>query len=34
MLPASIQKDYPNDNTPQYTEIELAGNVVGRFGRI
>jgi len=28
MLPASIQKDYPNDNTPQYTEIELASEVV------
>ena len=28
MLPASIQKDYPNNNTPQYTEIELASEVV------
>jgi integrase/recombinase XerC/integrase/recombinase XerD len=28
MLPASIQKDYPNDNAPQYTEIELASEVV------
>ena len=28
MLPASIQKDYPNDNSPQYTEIELAGGTV------
>jgi len=28
MLPASIQKDYPNDNSPQYTEIELADDVV------
>ena len=32
MLLASIQKDYPNDNAPQYTEIELAGDVVGRSG--
>jgi len=23
-LPADLQKDYPNDNTPTYTEIELA----------
>jgi integrase/recombinase XerC/integrase/recombinase XerD len=28
MLPASIQKNYPNDNAPQYTEIELASEVV------
>ena len=28
MLPASIQKDYPNDNSPQYTEIELGGETV------
>ena len=28
MLPASIQKDYPNDNSPQYTEIELAGETI------
>jgi integrase/recombinase XerC/integrase/recombinase XerD len=28
MLPASIQKDYPDDNSPQYTEIELAGDIV------
>ena len=28
MLPASIQKDYPNGNSPQYTEIELAGKTV------
>ena len=28
MLPASIQKDYPNDNTPQYTEIEVASEIV------
>lgn len=28
MLPADIQKDYPNDNSPDYTEIELAGETV------
>ena len=28
MLPADIQKDYPNDNSPQYTEIELADETV------
>lgn len=28
MLPAKIQKDYPNDNSPTYTEIELAGETV------
>lgn len=28
MLPADIQKDYPNDNSPTYTEIELAGETV------
>jgi hypothetical protein len=28
MLPAAIQKDYPNDYSPQYTEIELASEVV------
>ncbi|MFC6757688.1 MULTISPECIES: tyrosine-type recombinase/integrase [Haloarcula] len=27
-LPAEVQKDYPNDNTPQYTEIELASDTV------
>lgn len=28
MLPAEIQKDYPNDNSPTYTEIELAGDTL------
>lgn len=28
MLPASIQKDYPNENSPTYTEIELAGETL------
>jgi len=28
MLPAETQKDYPNDNSPQYTEIELADETV------
>mgnify|MGYP002278256230 FL=1 len=28
MLPAGIQKDYPNDNSPDYTEIELSGETV------
>ncbi len=28
MLPAEIQKDYPNDNTPTYTEIELDGETI------
>jgi len=28
MLPADIQKDYPNDNSPDYTEIELAGETL------
>lgn len=28
MLPADLQKDYPNDNSPTYTEIELAGETV------
>jgi len=28
MLPAQKQKDYPNENTPQYTEIQLAGETV------
>ena len=28
MLPAGIQKDYPNDNTPEYVEIELASETV------
>jgi len=28
MLPASIQKDYPNDNSPEYTEIALADDTV------
>ncbi|WP_407652225.1 tyrosine-type recombinase/integrase [Halomicrococcus gelatinilyticus] len=28
MLPAEIQKDYPNDNSPQYTEIELADETI------
>lgn len=27
-LPAGIQKDYPNENSPTYTEIELAGETV------
>lgn len=27
-LPAGVQKDYPNENSPQYTEIELAGETV------
>lgn len=27
-IPAGIQKDYPNENTPQYTEIELARETV------
>jgi integrase/recombinase XerC/integrase/recombinase XerD len=28
MLPASIQKDYPTDRSPTYTEIELADETV------
>jgi integrase/recombinase XerC/integrase/recombinase XerD len=28
MLPAGIQKDYPNDNSPRYTEIELDSETV------
>lgn len=28
MLPADIQKDYPNDNSPVYTEIALAPETV------
>ena len=28
MLPADIQKDYPNENSPTYTEMELAGETV------
>lgn len=28
MLPADIQKDYPTERSPQYTEIELAGETV------
>ncbi|MGB9986050.1 tyrosine-type recombinase/integrase [Salarchaeum japonicum] len=28
MLPADIQKSYPNDNSPDYTEIELAGETL------
>jgi len=28
MLPAGIQKDYPNDNSPSYTEIELSGETL------
>jgi integrase/recombinase XerC/integrase/recombinase XerD len=28
MLPADIQKDYPNDNSPTYAEIELSGNTL------
>jgi integrase/recombinase XerC/integrase/recombinase XerD len=28
MLPADIQKDYPNDNSPDYTEIELGGETL------
>ena len=28
MLPAGIQKDYPTDRSPQYTEIKLAGETV------
>ncbi|MFD1563095.1 tyrosine-type recombinase/integrase [Haloarchaeobius amylolyticus] len=28
MLPADIQKDYPNDNSPQYTEIKLGDETV------
>lgn len=28
MLPANIQKDYPNENSPTYTEIELVGETV------
>lgn len=28
MLPPGIQKDYPNDNTPEYVEIELASETV------
>ena len=28
MLPVHIQKDYPNDNSPVYTEIELAPDTV------
>ena len=28
MLPAEIQKDYPNDNSPTYTEIKLAGDTL------
>lgn len=28
MLPAEVQKDYPNDNSPVYTEIRLADETV------
>jgi len=28
MLPASIQKDYPNNNSPEYTEIELSDDTI------
>lgn len=28
MLSASIQKDYPTDRSPRYTEIELAGETI------
>lgn len=28
MLPAAIQKDYPNDNSPVYTEIALAPETI------
>ena len=28
MLPADIQKDYPNGNSPSYTEIELSGETL------
>jgi len=28
MLPADIQKDYPNDNSPTYTEMNLAGDTL------
>ena len=28
MLPADVQKDYPNSNAPQYTEIQLASETV------
>jgi integrase/recombinase XerC/integrase/recombinase XerD len=28
MLPPAIQKDYPNDNTPEYVEIELSSDTV------
>lgn len=28
MLPAEIQKDYPNDNSPTYTEMNLAGDTL------
>lgn len=28
MLPAAVQKDYPNENTPSYTEIQLADELV------
>jgi len=28
MLPPEIQKDYPNDNTPEYVEIELESETI------
>jgi len=28
MLPPQIQKDYPNDNTPEYVEIELSSDTI------
>lgn len=28
MLPADIQKDYPNDNSPEYVEIELSSDAI------
>lgn len=28
MLPASIQKEYPTERSPQYTEIELSGETI------
>lgn len=28
MLPPGIQKDYPNDNSPEYVEIELSSDTI------
>ena len=31
MLPADVQKDYPTERSPEYTEIELGGGTVRAF---